>query len=149
MSATLELKTATLAEMLSASDAEIAAALAKVAREIMRRRRIHWRRDERHGVTPTFKLMSASELFDTPLPSRRQSRLLALVEKADDPVLAALENAIRDFGELLAETGDTDRMRRVCEMAAGRSRKDGYRWLDIFDKRWDGIVARDGDIWVA
>lgn len=86
--ATIECKSATLAELLSASDADIAAALAKVAREIMRRRRVHWRRDERLGVKPTFKLMSVAALLAEPLPSRRQSRLLGLVEKGNDPVLS-------------------------------------------------------------
>jgi hypothetical protein len=62
-----------------------------------------------------------------------------------DPIGESLRKGLREAGKLLAKSFGTDVMEDVADFAAGDSNWRSY----VIDKHWDGIVAANGDVWIA
>lgn len=66
----------------------------------------------------------------------------------NDPTGWCVRKGIKRLGKRLFDIGGTDLMRTVLNDVTDRGGRDEGRWMDILDKRWNGI-GREGDIWLA
>jgi hypothetical protein len=62
-----------------------------------------------------------------------------------DPIGESLRRGLREAGRILAKSFGTDVMEDVANAAAGDSDWRSY----VIDKHWDGILAANGDVWIA